>query len=909
MDLEKPNPDELLARLNEQESRSKVGKFKIFFGAAAGVGKTYAMLEAAKALHSEGVDVVVGLVETHGRSETELLLAGLEILPPRQVDYRGMKLHEFDLDAALARHPTLILVDELAHTNPPDSRHPKRWQDVEELLEAGINVYTTINVQHLESLNDVVAQITGILVRETVPDSVLEKADEVELADISPDDLLKRLSEGKVYIPEQAQAAMENFFRKGNLMALRELSLLQTAERIDDQMQSYREDKAVKQVWPVGERILACISPSPDSQRVVRAAKRMAISLHAKLIAVFVETPRMARLSETDHNRVVQTLRLAEALGAETAMLSGHRVAEEVILYARKRNVTKIIVGKPTHPRWRDFFFGSIVDDIVRQSGAIDVYATGVEGDTPIPVVPEGLQKPILWMPYAYSLLIVATCTLIAAGMLRYFDLANLIMVYLVGNVVVAIRFGRGPSVLVAIMSVLAFDYFFVPPYLNFAPDDAEHIVTFVVMLVVALTISNMTIQIKQQAEAARDRERRTASLYEMSRKFANSSSVDELVQIAVRHIEEVFNCKVVLLLPDAGDKLQVQEANRISNEFILKEVEVARWAYDHGQPAGWGTKTLPGSESLYLPLLTPNRKMGVLGVYPTQPRQIFTPDQIHLLETFSNQTALAIERVRLTEEMGNAQLQIEAERMRNSLLSSVSHDIRTPLASIIGATSGLLRHKEKLDTHTYELVQIAHEESQRLSRWIRNLLQMTRLESGTIQVVKEWQPLEEVVGTTLFRLDEMLADHPTKPELSNDLPLVFIDSVLIEQVLINLLENAIKYTPPGSPIDLSAWAEGQEVIVEVADRGPGIPPGEEERIFDKFYRVHPTDAGGIGLGLTICKAILEVHGGRIWAANRIGGGVEFRFALPLEGKPPRVEDEDEYSRSREVEISADPGH
>jgi two-component system sensor histidine kinase KdpD len=499
------------------------------------------------------------------------------------------------------------------------------------------------------------------------------------------------------------------------------------------------------------------------------------------------------------------------------------------------------------------------------------------------------LQRPFHWIHYAYTLIIVTVCTIIAAVMLPYFDLANLIMVYLVGNMVVATRYGRIPSVLAAVLSVLAFDYFFVPPYFNFEPRDAGYIVTLVVMLLVALTISNLTIRIKEQAEAARERERRTAILYEMSRELANSSSVNDLAQIAIRHIEDVFNSQVVILLPNADDKLQVHGAGHTSIERILREPEVARWAYEHGQVAGWGTQSLPDSEGLYLPLLTSEGKMGVLGVYPSQPHRAFAPDQLHLLETFTNQTALAIERALLTVDMGKAQLQIESERVRSSLLSSVSHDIRTPLASIMGATTGLLRYKDQLDTHTYELAQIAHEESERLSRWVGNLLQMTRLESGNVQVVKEWQPLEEVVGTTLLHLDKMLTNHPLKPDLPDDLPLVLIDSILIEQVLVNLLENAIKYTPPGSPIDLSAWAEGQEVIVEVADRGPGLPTGEEERIFDKFYRVQPTDAGSFGLGLTICRAIVEAHGGRIWATNRAGGGAVFRFTLPLAGEPPQV--------------------
>jgi two-component system, OmpR family, sensor histidine kinase KdpD len=663
MGIEKPTPDELLELIREREARRWPGKLKIFLGAAAGVGKSYAMLQAAQARRAEGADVVAGYVELHGRPETEALLAGLEVLPPRLVEYRGIQLQEFDLDAALARRPSLILVDELAHSNASGSRHPRRWQDVEELLAAGIDVYTTVNVQHLESLNDIVAQITGTVVRETIPDAMLERADEVELADLSPDDLLKRLREGKVYVPEQAQQAMQNFFRKGNLMTLRELALLQTAERVDDQMLVYRRDKAVRQVWPAGERILVCASSSPDSPKVVRAARRMAEGLHAEWIAVYVETPGIAHRSEAGHNRAMQTLRLAEQLGAETAMLSGHRVAEELLAYARKRNVTKIFVGKPTPPRWRDVLFGSIVDDLVRESGAIDVYATGHDGEIPQPTVAQRQQKPVLWRHYVYSLLIVAACTLIAATIFPHFTLVNLIMIYLVGNVVVAARYGRGPSVLAAVLSVLAFLFLFVPQAFNFEPEDAGFIVTLFVMLLVTLTINSMTIRIKEQVEVARERERRTANLYEMSREFANSSGVDALVEIAIRHIEDVFNCRVIVLLPGADDALQVRGADPAVGQTV-QERGVTRWAYDHCQPAGWGTGTLPASDGLYLPLATSEGKIGVLGAYPRPPRRAFTPDQLHLLETFASQTALAIQRARLAEEMGKAQVQIEAERM-----------------------------------------------------------------------------------------------------------------------------------------------------------------------------------------------------------------------------------------------------
>ena len=896
MNHQRPDPDEVLARILDQESRNQRGKLKIFLGAAAGVGKSYAMLEAAQARRAEGIDVVAGYVELHQRPETEALLTGLEVLPRREVEYRGMKLAEFDLDAALARHPMLILVDELAHTNAPGMRHLKRWQDVEELLEAGIDVYTTVNIQHVESLNDVVAQITGAIVRETIPDSLLENADEVELIDLSPDDLLKRLQAGKVYIPEQAEQAMTSFFRRGNLMALRELALRRTAERVDEQMQVYRQDKAVAQVWPAGERILVCISPSPLSARLVRAAKRMATGLRADWMAVYVETPNAARLPEADRNRVIQTLRLAEQLGAETTTLSGHDVAEEIVSYARKRNVSKIIVGKPVHPTWRDLVFGSVLNSLVRQSGSIDVYAISGEIEAVQQPPAQVFHSGIHWGLYFRAILIVILCTLLASVMHAYFAPSNLIMVYLVGVVIVATRYGRGPSVVASFLSVLTFDFFFVTPYLTFAVNESEYAIIFAVMLLVALTISSMTVRIKEQAEAARERERRTFSSYQMSREFANSSSVEDLVQIAVRHIQYAFPSQVIILLPDSTGELQPHGSEEVSSIFTAQERSVARWAFDRSQRAGWGTQTLPGADGLYLPLLTSKGTVGVLGLYPSSNRQPMSPEQLHLLETFTNQTALAIERARLSEETERSQLQIETERMRNTLLSSVSHDLRTPLAAITGAASGMLQHKENLDVHSRELAQIAYEEAERLNRLVGNLLDMTRLEGGGVRVEKEWQPLEEVVGTALVHLGAMLDDHPLTTHLPDDLPLVPIDGVLIEQVLVNLLENALKYTPSGTPIDLSAWVEEREVVVEVADRGPGLPPGEEERIFDKFYRVRPSIAGGAGLGLAICRAVIAAHGGRLWAANRPEGGASFRFTLPLDGEPPRVNWDDEQA-------------
>ncbi len=894
MEHQRPDPDELLARVQQQEILNQQGKLKIFFGAAAGVGKTYAMLENARTLRKEGSDVVVGYVEPHSRPETEAMMTGLEVIPPRVVNYRNVELKEFDLDAALARKPHIILVDELAHTNVPGSRHAKRWQDIQELLDAGIHVYTTVNVQHLESLNDVVAQITGTIVRETIPDSMLERADEVELIDVSPDELLKRLREGKIYVTQQAQQAIQSFFRKGNLMALRELALRHTAERVDEQMQVYRQDKAVNQIWAARERILVCISPSPLASRLIRAAKRMATGLHAEWMTLYIETPRSMQLSEAARNRVIQNLRLAEQLGAETVTLTGHNATEEILSYARKRNVTKIIVGKPVHPVWRDLLFGSVLNDLIRQSGSIDVYVISGDSEQPKSIVIPPTQSQIRWNQHMRALGVVFICTLVASLMYPTgFAPANIIMTYLVGIVLVATRYGRSASVTASVASVLTFDFFFVPPFLTFHVSDTEYLITFAVMLLVAITISGMTARIQNQAEAARERERRSTSLYEMSREFASSGDVPQLARIAARHLETLFASRVVLLLPDENNVFQTHGSEEATGVFTDQEMAVARWVYDHGQAAGLGTQTLPGSSGIYLPLLTPQGKTGVLGIYPIQTRQLFSPDQMHLLETFANQTALAIERAQLTDATERAQMQIETERMRNSLLSSVSHDLRTPLAAITGAVSSLLQPGHQLDAHGLELAQVAYEEAERLNRLVGNLLEMTRLESGSVKVEKEWQPLEEVVGTTLLRLDSALKNHPLHTTLPDDLPLVPIDGVLIEQVLVNLLENAIKYTPVGSPIDLRAWHSGSDVYVEVADRGAGLPSGEEERIFDKFYRVRPATTGGVGLGLAICRAVIEAHGGRIWASNRTGGGAAFRFTLPLGDETPELEQEE----------------
>lgn len=886
----RPNPDALLKRVQEEETRQHQGKLKVFFGANPGVGKTYAMLEAAHEQRRDGVDVVVGVVETHGRAETEALVIGFEVLARRAVEYRGTVLQEFDLDAALARRPALILIDELAHTNAPGLRHAKRWQDVQELLRAGIHVYTTVNVQHLESLNDVVAQITGIRVRETVPDSVLERADDVELIDLPPDDLLQRLKDGKVYVPEQIQHAIKNFFAKGNLIALRELALRRTAERVDQQMEVYRRDHAVVRTWPAAETIMVCVNMKPRGPRLIRAARQMAADLHAKWIAAYVQVPRHLRSSQEERDRLVQTLRLAEQLGAETATLTGENVTQEVLRYARSRNVTKIIVGKPVRSPWKEWLFGSVVSELVHQSGEIDIYVITGEAGAGGPLVRRSFRRTNDLSGYATATAGVLAATAVAWLMFPYFASANLIMMYLIAVIIIAIRCGRGPSVLASVMSVAAFDFFFVPPYFTFAVSDAQYLLTFAVMLVVALVISNLAVRIRQQAELARDRERRTGVLYAMSRDLAMHRGTGPLTQLAAQHLRDVFDAQVAVFLADGEKRVQLQRGELLFFELEPKESGVAQWVYDHGERAGLGTDTLPGSSALYLPLMGATGAIGVVAVRPTDPSLLKDSEQLHLLESLVNQVALAIERTRLSDEAQQAHVRVETERMRNAILSSVSHDLRTPLATITGAASSLLNEQGHIDTAArLELSRSIYLEADRLDRLLKNLLDMMRIEAGAVQLNKEWHPLDEVAGAALARLEGRLRDHTIHAAFPADLPLVLVDGVLLEQVVLNLVENAVKYAPAGSAIDLSASASDREVVVEVADQGPGIPLGEEARIFDKFYRALPAREGGVGLGLTICRGIVEAHGGRIWAENRSGGGAVFRFAIPLPDRQPPV--------------------
>ncbi len=886
MSESRPDPDHLLRRIQRDEEGGRRGRLKVFFGAAAGVGKTYAMLEAAQVERRAGVDVVVGWLETHGRPETEALAEGLERLPAREAAHRGLMLPELDLDAALARRPGLLLVDELAHSNAPGSRHPKRWQDVVELLESGIDVWTTFNVQHLESLNDLVLRITGVVVRETLPDLVLDQADAVEFVDLAPDELLRRLAEGKVYLADQAARAVQQFFRKGNLTALRELALRRTAEHVDAAVQDYRRDHGIETTWPVAERLLVCIRPNPESGRLVRGARRLAARLHAEWIVGWVESPGQPRLSEAERRHLAAAFALAEQLGAETATVSGLSVSEAILRFARERNVSKLVVGKPAHPRWRDRFRGSLVDDIVRASGDIDVFViSGEEGL--VGRAAEPTTRPWRLRGYAWAAVAVATASLASSAMARHFEKLNLVMVFLLAVVFVATRYGRGPSIFSAVASVAVFDFFFVPPHLTFAVADTQYLVTFAVMLTVGVLVSTLAARVREGALLAIQREQRTHTLYALSRELSAVRGVSEVAKVGAREVALLFRAPAAVFLPSSTGSLEAFGDPPPSFAADPRERAVAHWSFAHARNAGATTDTLPGAATLCEPLLGTRGCLGVLAVeMPLAPRPP-APEQRELLTALARQIAAPLERARVAEEAEQARLAAESERLRSTLLSSVSHDLRTPLAAITGAASGLVEEPPPPPALRRELAATVLEEADRLNRLVRNLLDMTRLESGSLEPRREWNSLEEIVGSAVARVERYAGERRLDVAVAADVPLVLVDGVLVEQAVVNLLENAVRHGGREGRVAVAVRREDEAVLVEVSDDGPGFPPQDAERIFDKFYRA--AGGPGSGLGLAIARAIATAHGGRLQAENRRPRGARFALTLPLSPAPPPV--------------------
>lgn len=884
----RPDPDRLL----EQTAAPHRGKLKIFFGACAGVGKTFAMLAEAQRLRAQGLDILIGVVETHGRQETAALLTGLATQPPRHFTHRGRTVTEFDLDAALARRPALILMDELAHSNVPGSRHPKRWQDVEELLEAGIDVFTTVNVQHLESLNDVVSGVTGIQVRETVPDPFFDAADEVVLVDLPPDDLRQRLHEGKVYIAGQAERAIEHFLRKGNLIALRELALRRTADRVDDQMRAWRDRQGEEKVWHTRDAILLCIGHSRGNEKLVRTAARLAAKLGSVWHAVYVETPQLHRLPEQQRRAILSVLHLAQELGAETATLTDPAEDKAIVRYAREHNLGKIVLGRRNRRRWFDR--SSFADKLAQRAPELDLVVVALD-DTPAPLLvktPDNRTFNEKWRIQLrgclVAVLLCALITFITSQWLPGFDAANLVMIYLLGVVVVALFYGRWPSVLATVINVISFDLFFIAPRGTLAVSDVQYVLTFAVMLAVGLLIGNLTAGVRYQARIARYREQRTRHLYEMSKALAVGRTPLEIVQTSQQFIHSTFRAHSLILLPDAEGKLGPLTP---ATGMTPWDEAIARWSFDKGLPAGAGTDTLPGVPYQILPLRSAANIQGLAIVEPTNLRQLMIPEQQRLLETFTLLVASALERLALTTSEEQARLASERESIRNSLLAALSHDLRTPLTVLFGQSEILtLDLAAEGSPHATQASEI-RQHVLNTTRLVNNLLDMARIQSGGFNLKKEWLTLEEVVGSALKTLEPGSGGRHIALDLPEPLALIHVDGPLFERVLINLLENAVKYAGPKADIGIQARTAENRFTLTVWDNGPGIPDGQERAIFDKFARGNKESAiPGVGLGLAICQAIVEVHGGTITAQNRPEGGARFCVTLPLE-PPPELND------------------
>jgi two-component system sensor histidine kinase KdpD len=884
----RPDPDALLAAIQRDEAETKRGKFKVFLGMAAGVGKTYSMLRAAQRAQREGVDVVVGYVETHGRKETDALLAGLPLIPRRKVDYRGVTLEEMDLDALLARRPKLALVDELAHTNAPGSRHAKRYQDVVELLDAGIDVFTSMNVQHAESRVDTVRQITGSTVQETVPDSLLDSA-EMELIDLPPEDLLKRLDEGKVYLPERAELAMMNFFREGNLTALREMALRLAADHVGQDVHEYLQAMQISGPWQSGHRLLVAISASPFSQQMIRWTRRLADNFDCPWIAVYVEQPNV--LAEADQARLTEHLALARELGAEVITTADADVARGILRVAHQQNVTQIVIGKPGSDHLIDWFRGGrLLRRLVRESGHIELHIVRPEHPEkvdPSSSRPVSLDSP-LWQ-YGAALVMVGLCTLLNAILNSAVGPHALALVYLFGVVLLAFFVGRGPTFLTATASALIWDYFFLPPKGSFRLTHVEDIMMFAMYFVVALVLGQLVSRIRGQERAERRREERSTALYLLTRDLADAPNVDEMAQRLVRQVSQAFKGRAAILLREAGGGL-AKEAHPASTLPVSeKEQSVAAWAFRFGKNAGRFTDNLPSAGAIYLPLQTSRGAVGVLGVELPGDKEPAL-EQRDLLEAFARQSALVLDRIRLDVEGQQSRLVAESEKLSKALLNSISHELRTPIAAITAAVSALTAMKpeagpELQKTLTHEI----EESAARLNRLVSNLLDMTRLESGAVKPRMDWCDVADLINIAMRHNERELSGHPIETVLSQPLPLVKMDFVLMEQVMNNLLLNAAAYTPKGNPVEIKAWATPSELAIAVADRGPGLPAESLSHLFEKFYRAPGAPAGGTGLGLSIVKGLVEAHGGRVEVQNRPGGGAEFTVYLPVEASPAPV--------------------
>ena len=878
---ERHSPERFLKQITEEERLAELGKLKIYFGAAPGVGKTYTMLQDALSKHAQGLDVVVGIAESHGRKEIENLLKNFEIIPRGTVIYRDKTLLEFDLDAALKRNPGLILIDEMAHTNVPGLRHPKRWQDIKEILDRGIDVYTTLNVQHIESINDDVTQIIGNKIRETIPDSMIEIADTIELVDLPAEDLLKRLQEGKVYFPAQAELAASHFFRRDKLTALRELALRITAERVGAQVLLYREGEGIQSIWTSQEKILVCVGSGTEALKLIRTAKRIATNLHSEWIALHVETPKLS-LSKVQRNNAIKNLRFAEQLGAETRIIAGVDLIKEVMNCAREQNVTQIVVGKIVKSRLKNLFFKDFADEIVRQSGEIDVYVvTGPIENVSVRTPVE--KQPFAWKVYAATIGVVATATLFNFVLYPSIAVSNLIMVYLLAITIVAL-FGRiGPSILASILSVIAYGYFFVSPSYQFMISDIQYFFTLLAMLLIALVISNLTILRRRQADSSYFTEHQTSILHTLSRRLASTRGIDKILEISVKYLGEIFRCEVLALRPDY---IQLVIHARYQTDQIMlneKEQSVAQWVYELGQKAGLGTDTLSFSEALYLPLLTTKGSIAVLRIKPLNAELLFTPEQMRLLESCAHQIVLALEADRIETRDRKSELKAAIDRVRSQLLHDISHDLRAPLIAAMGTLNTFIEGKAKISAKEIrQLCFDSYSELEKLSRLMNNFLQITYLENQSIMFEKEFLALDALVDLAIHSISYDIEERTINVNIPDEMPKIPVDSTLLVDVLRNLLDNAVKFSASNTTIEILAIQEKEKVIMRIKDQGPGIVPDEKDKLFEKFYRGRKiTTERGLGLGLAICKKIIKAHGGEIWAENSPEGGAVFCFSLP----------------------------
>jgi two-component system sensor histidine kinase KdpD len=877
-DDSRPDPDELLASLKTEEEKSKRGKLKIFFGMCAGVGKTYTMLQTAQAEKLKGNDIVIGYVETHNREETAKLAEGFELIPRKIYDYKSTSVQEMDLDAIINRNPQIVLVDELAHTNAPGSRHTKRFHDIQEILESGISVYTTLNVQHLESRSETVAQITGIIVRETVPDEIFENADEVELVDLTPQELLQRLSEGKVYTSERSEEAIRNFFREGNINALREMALRIVADRVDKQLRDYMQHKHIRGPWKSGLHLLVAIGPSPYSGKLLRWAKTLSYSMGADIQAVYIETQH--KLTSKEREQLDKNINIAKQLGIKFRIITNNDIVKGIVDFAQRENVTHIIVGKP---RVRNLLsllrLGRYVNRLIRYSGNIDVFILGADSKER-----DRFQYRVSLPPFTSDIrqYLITSLLVIISSVSFYlvkdfvgYQVVSFALLFLVS--ILSLFFGTGPILLAATLSALIWDFFFIPPPFTLHIGKPVDVLMLIMFFIIALLNGILTSRVRRQEKKTRIREERTHALYQLTRELAMVSGIDEVSKIAARYIRKYFNLDCAIILKNDFNQLDNHVQLDTEKKLSENELSIAAWVFKHSSKAGKHTDTLPSADYTFYPLTGNNNSTGVIGVKHPYP---FTQGEEQFWEAFLSQISGKYEREFLRDAARKAYILNESDKLYKTLFNSISHELRIPAATIMGATDTLMMHNypEEIRRKLYEEINTA---SVRLNRLIENLLNMSRLESGRITPRLDWCDVHDLANKVADNLKQELLLFKLSTVIPSDMPLVFIDFGLIEQVLNNLVLNATQNTPAGTNIRLKFFFDQGEFTIQVMDRGKGFPPSELLSVFEKFYRGKDAKAGGTGLGLSIVKGFVEALGGKVIAENRKNGGAIFTIKIP----------------------------